>query len=90
MHGNDNKILKWPELRRKRHVKDLWKKAFIKALAVVKMINKTVELKEIKLKGGKDSDLLESDQQLIEQAGKVQRATPKKQSHDKIFGTIPN
>ena len=54
MHGKDDKILKWPEHRRNKHVKTLWRNAFAKAAGVVKVINKTVECREIRLRGGID------------------------------------
>jgi hypothetical protein len=45
-------ILKWPEVRRKKHVKALWKKVYLKASGVVRFINKTHETREIRLNGG--------------------------------------
>ena len=53
MHGKDDKILRWPEHKRNKHVKALWRNAFAKAAGVVKVINKTVECREIRLRGGK-------------------------------------
>jgi len=52
VHGKDNLILKWPVVRRKKHVKALWKKVYLKASGVVRFINKTHETREIRLNGG--------------------------------------
>ena len=49
-------ILRWTEAKRNKAALKLWRKAFVRAHGVVKFINKTVEVKEKRIKTG-HSDL---------------------------------
>lgn len=62
----------------------------MRASGVVKVINKTVEVREIRLKGGASSNLELSEDDLIKKGEKLKRSTTIKYSHEKIYGIIPN
>ena len=49
----------------------MWKKAFLRASGVVKIINKIVEVREIRLKGGASSNLELSEDDLIKKGEKL-------------------